>query len=52
MTARGVQGVPGETDSRSDPGLVEPGLRSGGLLGRVTGSIAGHCDLKGGRLSE
>lgn len=39
-------------DPRSDPGLVEPGLKSGGLPGKVTCSIAGSWDLKGGQLSE
>lgn len=52
VTARGVQEGPGETGSRSVSGLVEPGLKSGGLPGRMPGSIAGHCALKGGRLSE
>lgn len=47
-----VQEGPGETDSRSDSGLVDPGLKSGGLPGRVTCSIAGSWDLKGGQLSE
>lgn len=52
MTARGVQEGPGKTDSKSVSDLVEPGLKSGGLPGRVPASIAGRCALKGGQLSE